>query len=131
MSRQVPDHSTDSGIITFAAKTGAALQADTQVLKALRAQWNGGQDDQAAASGPSLTTRGTIDNDTLAKLDSLHGPEFGTLWLKSMIGLNHGAIQLANLEAASGKNVDAVSLAKQIVKARQGEINQMQALLAS
>lgn len=131
LSRQVPDHSNDSAIIAFADKTGTALQLDTQVLKALRAQWKEGQDSQPAAGGPSLTASGTIDNDTLAKLGSMHGSAFDTLWLKSMIGLNQGAIELANAEVASGKNVDAVSLAKQISKARQAEITQMQGMLAS
>ncbi len=131
MSGLVPDRSNDSGIVTFAAKSGAALQVDTQVLKALRAQWKEGQDNQTAGGGPSITAGGTIDNATFAKLDSLHGPEFDNLWLKSMIGLDQGAIELANAEVASGKNVDAVSLAKQIAKARQAELGQMQEMLAS
>lgn len=131
VSGQVPDHSNDSAIIAFAAKTATAMQLDTQVLKALRAQWKEGQDNPPAAGGPSLTASGTIDSDTLAKLDSLQGSRFDTLWLKSMIGLNQGAIELANSEVASGKNVDAVSLAKQISKARQAEITQMQDMLAS
>lgn len=132
MSRQVPTHSNDSGIVTFAAKTEAALQVDTQVLKALRAQWKGEQDNPPANGGPSSPPAGgLIDNDTLVKLDSLHGAEFDTLWLKSMIGLEQGAIQQSNAEIASGKNVDAISLAKQIVKARQAEITQMQDMLNS
>lgn len=131
ISRQVPDHSTDSGITTFAARTVTALQVDMQVLKALRAQWKEGQDNQPAAGGPGLTASGTIDNNTLARLDSLQGPGFDTLWLNSMIGLNQGAIQLANAEVASGKNVDAVNLATQIAKARQSEITQMQDILSS
>jgi uncharacterized protein (DUF305 family) len=48
-----------------------------------------------------------------------------------MIGLDQGAIEVANAEVANGKNVDATSLAKQIVKARQAEIGQMQQILAS
>jgi uncharacterized protein (DUF305 family) len=131
ISLLVPDHSNDSGIVTFAAKTGAALQVDTEVLKALRAQWKGSQDDQTTAAAPGPTASGTLDVNTLARLDSLRGPEFNTLWLKSMIGLDQGAIQGSNDEVANGKNVDAVSLAKQIAKARQAEIDQMQDMLAS
>jgi uncharacterized protein (DUF305 family) len=72
-----------------------------------------------------------IDNATIANLDSLHGPGFDTLWLKSMIGLDQGTIEAANAEVANGKNVDVTSLAKQMVKARQAEIGQMQQFLAS
>jgi uncharacterized protein (DUF305 family) len=131
MSRLVPDRSNNSELVTFADKTAAALQVDTQVLKALRAQWKEGQDDKAGGGGPSSTTGGWIDNATIANLNSLHGPEFDTLWVKSMIGLDQGSIEVANAEVANGKNVDAVSLAKQIVKARQDDIGQMQQIIAS
>jgi uncharacterized protein (DUF305 family) len=131
MSRLVADRSNNSALVTFAAKTAAALQVDTQVLRALGAQWKEGQDNPPTDGGPSSTPGGMIDNATIANLDSLHGPEFDTLWLKSMIGLDQGAIEAANAEVANGKNVDVTSLAKQIVKARQAEIGQMQQFLAS
>jgi len=131
MSGLVPDRSNNSELVTFAAKTAAAFQVDTQVLKALRAQWKESQDNQTGDAGPSSTAGGVIDNATIANLDSLHGPEFDTLWLKSMISLDQGAIEVANAEVANGKNIDATSLAKQIVKARQAEIGQMQQILAS
>lgn len=129
-ARLVADHSNDTGIITFAATIGTALEVDTQVMKALRAQWKGGQDTQTTAGAPTLTASGRIDDVTLAKLDSLRGAAFDTLWLKSMVGLDQGAIQVAHDEIANGKNVDAVSLAKQSVQARQAEINQMQDMLS-
>jgi uncharacterized protein (DUF305 family) len=131
ISHLVPDRSTNSELVTFAAKTAVALQVDTEVLKALGAQWKEGQDKQPGDGGPTSTTGGIVDNPAIAKLDSLHGREFDTLWLKSMIGLDQGAIGVANAEVANGKNVDATSLAKQIVKARQAEIARMQQILAS
>jgi uncharacterized protein (DUF305 family) len=129
MSRLVPDHSDNSGLVTFAAKTAATLQVDAQVLKALRAQWKEGQDNPTGDGGSGLTTRGMIDNVTITKLDSLHGPEFDTLWLESMISLDQGALEVANAEITNGKNVDAVGLAKQMVKLRQEETGQMQQML--
>jgi uncharacterized protein (DUF305 family) len=131
ISRLVPDRSTNSQLVTFAAKTAAALEVDTEVLKALGAQWKEGQDKPPGAGGPTSTTGGTVDNAAIANLDSLHGSAFDTLWLKSMIGLDQGVIEAANTEVANGKNVDAISLAKQIIKARQAEIGQMQRILAS
>ena len=47
-----------------------------------------------------------------------------------MISLYQGTIDLANGEVTNGKNVDATSLAKQIVKARQADIGEVQQLLA-
>jgi uncharacterized protein (DUF305 family) len=131
MSQLAPDRSNNSELVTFAAKTAAALQVDVQVLKALRAQWKESQDNQTRADAPSSTTPGTIDQSTIARLDSLRGTEFDTLWLNSMVSLDQGTIDLANGEVATGKNVDATSLAKQIVNARRAEIGQMQQLLQS
>ena len=130
VSRLVPDRSGNAELVSFAAKTASALEVDTQVLKALRAQWKEGQGDKPGEAGPGGTPGGTIDHSTMANLASLRGPEFDTLWLKSMIGLDQGAIEVANAEVTSGKNVDATSLARQIAKARQAEIDQMQQLLA-
>jgi uncharacterized protein (DUF305 family) len=129
VSRLPPDHSNNSELVTFAAKTAAALQVDTQVLKALRAQWKESEDHKTDG-GPGTTTAGAIDDATIAKLGSLHGPKFDTLWLNSMIGLDRGTIEAANAEVASGKNLDAIDLAKQIVKARQADIGQMQQMLS-
>ena len=129
MSRLVPDHSENPDVVAFAAKTSAALQVDTQVLKALRAQWKEGQDNPTGTSSPPTPPSDSGDNQTLAKLASMHGPAFDTFWLNSMISLYQATIDLANGEVANGKNADAASLAKQIVKARQADIGQMQQLL--
>jgi uncharacterized protein (DUF305 family) len=124
MSLLAPDHSTNSDLVAFAAKTGAALQVDADVLKALGAQWKEGGDHQPG--GSAATTRPPIDNSIITKLDSLHGPAFDAPWLDSMINLDQRSIEMANGEIANGKNPDALDLAKQIVKARQAEIAQMQ-----
>ena len=126
VSGLVPGHSDNNDLVTFAAKTATALQVDTQVMQALRVQWKEGQNNASGDGGPSTTTAGGISDETIVKLNSLHGPDFDTLWLKSMIGLDQAAIEVANTEIASGENIDAVALAKQIVTSRQAEIHQMQ-----
>jgi uncharacterized protein (DUF305 family) len=130
MSALVPDHSENPDVVAFAAKAGAALQVDTQVLKALRAQWKEGQDTPSGTSSLPTAPNNPANNPTLAKLAPLHGAEFDTLYLNSMISLYQATIDLANGEVAKGKNVDAISLAKQIVKARQADVGQLQQLLA-
>jgi uncharacterized protein (DUF305 family) len=65
------------------------------------------------------------DPAAVAKLDSLHGGEFDSLWLHSMISLDQGAIEMANAEVINGKNADAVVLARQIIDARRAEIGQL------
>ena len=53
-----------------------------------------------------------VDDATMARLASLNGAEFDTLWLQSMIGHHQGAIEMAKAEIANGENVDAIGLAK-------------------
>lgn len=130
MSALVADHSENPDVVAFAAKAVAALQVDTQVLKALRAQWKEGQDNPSGTSNLPTAPNNPRNNPTLTKLAALRGPEFDTVYLNSMISLYQATIDLANGEVAKGKNVDAISLAKQIVKARQTDIGQMQQLLA-
>jgi uncharacterized protein (DUF305 family) len=130
LSALVADRSTKSGLVAFAAKNAAALRMDVQVLKAFRVQWNESRDNQTDGGRPGSTTGGMVDNATIAKLESLRGAEFDTLWLKSMISLDQGAIEKANTEIAKGKNADAIGLAKQIAEARQADSGLMQQMLS-
>lgn len=129
MSQLAPDHSNNSDVVAFAGKAEAALHVDTQVLKALRAQWKESQDNPTGTSSAPAVPSAPGPNPTFVKLSSMQGAEFDTLYLNSMISLYQATIDLANGEVANGKNVDATSLAKQIVKARQADIGQMQQLL--
>lgn len=130
VSGLVPDRSSNSGLVAFAAQNAAALRSDMQVLEALRVQWKENQDDQRGGGKPGSGTRGMIDNTTIGRLNSLHGTEFDRLWLGSMISLDEGAIEIANAEIANGKNIDAIALAKQIAKSRQADTRLMQQMLA-
>jgi uncharacterized protein (DUF305 family) len=131
ISQRVPDHSNNPQIVAVAAKNASTRQTDIQILKALRAQWGEGPEDQTKGGNPGATPRGVIDDTTIANLDSLRGNAFDTLWLKSMISLDQGAIEMANAEISKGKNVDAVALAKQIINTTQADMDQMQQLLAA
>jgi uncharacterized protein (DUF305 family) len=131
MSQLVPAHSSSPQVMAFANASGSALQSDIQVLKALRVQWREGGDGQTEGANPGVTPRAVIDDATIAKLDSLHGNAFDKLWLKSMISLDQAKIAMADAEISKGKNLDAVGLARQIVKAMQADTAQLQQMLVS
>ena len=59
----------------------------------------------------------------------LNGAEFDKLWLASMISHHEGAIEMAKAEIANGDNVDAKTLAKNIVATQGAEIGQMKQML--
>lgn len=120
----VPSRSTNAKVLAFATTSASVRRSETSVLKVLEVQWNAHQDSPNGQRN-EVPAKGLIDQPTIAKLQSLHGAPFETLWLQSMIDLDAASIQAANAEIAGGKNVDAVDVAKQIAAARPVEIDQM------
>jgi uncharacterized protein (DUF305 family) len=115
MSSLVPQRSTDADVVAFAAKTAAALNSDIAVLRALSVQWTQSPDTKAGGAGHGDVPKGII-------------ADANTFWLQSMTTFDQGAVEMANAEIVNGKNIDAIGLAKQIVKSQQqqiGEINRM------
>jgi uncharacterized protein (DUF305 family) len=70
---------------------------------------------------------------TAEQMDALAvatGTEFDTMWLEMMIAHHEGAISQSQTVKSNGSNPDVLALADQIIAAQQGEIAEMQALLA-
>ena len=147
MAAMVPDRSTNPAVLKLAADISAAQGPEIETLKVFLVQWKQGSDtpqdtpapsatpdDPADHQGhggmdPSMNMQGMVDAAAIANLASLKGPEFDKSWMQAMISHHEGAIEMANAEIAGGANVDAKSLAQQIVTAQQGEITQMKQML--
>jgi uncharacterized protein (DUF305 family) len=130
MSAMVPDRSTNPAVIKLAADISAAQGPEIETMKAFLVQWNaGGSDHQGHGDMAGMAMDGMVDDATLKRLESLKGSEFDTLWLESMIGHHEGAIKMAQTELAGGANVDAKTLAQQIVTGQQAEIVTMKQML--
>lgn len=63
------------------------------------------------------------------RLSTASGAEFDRMFLEMMIQHHQGAVEMARTEVATGKNADAVRLARHIIDSQQAEIGQMRALL--
>jgi uncharacterized protein (DUF305 family) len=127
MSALVPDRSVNPKIVAFAAKSAGALRTDIATLRALIVQWDQDQG-SIPGGGQGMAIKGLVDPATFAKLQSLRGNGFDSLWLQSMIDLDQKAIEISGTEIAGGQNVDFIGLARQILDARQAEtrlLNQM------
>jgi len=127
LSALVPDRSANPKVVAFAAKSAAALRTDIATLRALIVQWDQDQG-SIPGGGQGTAIQGLVDPATFAKLQSLRGKGFDSLWLQSMIGLDQKAIEISRTEIAGGQNVDFIGLARQILDARQAEtrlLNQM------
>ncbi|WP_413642679.1 DUF305 domain-containing protein [Mycobacterium sp. RTGN5] len=122
-----PEHSTNQAVLTLAATISAEQQPEIQAMKALLLQWDADPNGMGDHGGHGM--QGMVDDATMAKLKSLNGPQFDTLWLQAMIGHHQGAIDMANTEVAKGQSADMIAMAKTMITAQQAEINQMKQML--
>ncbi len=129
LSAMVPDRSTNAGLVALADQISAAQQPEINVMKVFLVQWNENPDTNSGHAGHGSTTQGMVDAATMTKLESLSGEEFDELWLASMISHHQGAIEMAKAEIANGDNVDAKTLANNIVTTQEAEIGQMKQML--
>ena len=127
----VPDRSTDPAVIALAARIAAEQQPEISGMKALLLQWAVDPNEAAHGSGHAgMTMAGMVDDATMAKLGTLTGAEFDALWLRSMINHHRGAIEMARVEIANGRNADMITMARNIASAQQAEVDQMTQMLA-
>ena len=76
------------------------------------------------------STEGMMTAEQMDAMAAMTGPEFDQMWLEMMIAHHDGAISQAQAVKANGSNPDVLALADRIIAAQQGEIAEMQALLA-
>ena len=129
LSAMVPDRCTNAGLVALADQISAAQQPEINVMKVFLVQWNENPDTNSGHAGHGSTTQGMVDAATMTKLESLSGEEFDELWLASMISHHQGAIEMAKAEVANGDNVDAKTVANNIVTTQEAEIGQMKQML--
>jgi uncharacterized protein (DUF305 family) len=129
LSAMVPDRSANAELIALAKQISAAQQPEIEIMKVFLVQWNENPDTNSGHAGHGSTMAGMVDAATMTKLESLNGAEFDKLWLESMISHHQGAIDMANAEIANGDNVDAKTLAKNILATQGTEIGQMKQML--
>ena len=130
MSALVPDRSTNPEVIQLAERISAAQGPEIEALKVFLVQWKENPDSKSGhGAHGNMAMEGMVDAPTMAKLGSLNGAEFDTLWLQSMIGHHQGAIEMAKSEITNGENVDAKGMAQTIIDTQQAEIGQMKQML--
>ena len=129
----VPGRTTNADVTALAQRISAAQEPEITTMKAFLVQWkeNPGDGTEQGGHGGHEAMTGMVDDATMEKLKASSGSEFDTLWLKSMIGHHQGAIEMARAELANGQNVDAKSLAQNIIDTQQAEIEQMQTMLGT
>lgn len=131
LSALAPDRTTDPELLALAAAISHAQQPEIDTMKGFLTHW--GVEPATGADGHDghgMAMQGMVDDATMARLESLRGAEFDTLWLESMISHHQGAVEMAKAEIANGENADAIALAHAIVGAQEAEIGQMKQMLS-
>ena len=72
---------------------------------------------------------GLMTEEQMQELDEANSAEGQQLFLEGMIRHHQGAIKMAQAEIASGKNPEAITLAKNIAESQQTEVDTMTELL--
>lgn len=128
-----PQNSTNADLIALAAKISAAQEPEIRALRVFLVQWDenpqDNQDETSHGEGGHGTMAGMVDEATMAKLRSLRGTEFDTLWLQSMISHHRGAVEMAKAELANGQNDDIKRMAQTMIDTQEAEITQMNQML--
>ncbi len=121
----VPDRSSNPAVIKMAAAIAAQQEPEVNALRAMLVQW------QVNSTGNShhAMGQGMVDDATMARLKTLKGAEFDTLWLQSMIAHHQGAIEMAKAEITQGQDPDMIAMANNIVVVQQDEIGQLKQIL--
>lgn len=127
LTDMVGRQSTDAQLLQLADQIAAQQRTQLQGCQAQLLQWEA--PGLPADQRDPATIAGMVDQATLDKLRGLSGPEFGRMWLTTMIDHHRGAITMARQEMAVGQSPEAVSIAQSLVPLQQAEIDQMNRLL--
>ena len=128
MSQMLLDKSAiDARVVTLAQAIKAAQGPEIKQMKSWLSDWG-----QKLDSMSGMDMSGTLMSDAdMNALKSSTGLAASKLFLTQMTVHHKSALVMAKTEVDSGKNAEAVTLAKNIISTQSTEITQMSEILAS
>ena len=114
------ENSTNPKILDLANRIKSAQAPEIEQMKS----WP--EVDTSSHMGHMMS--GMLSENELAELRAARGADFDRLFLLGMIKHHEGAIDMAEMVSDSN-NLEVATLAKAIIAAQRGEIEEMQALL--
>ena len=122
----------DPAVIDLAKKIKAAQGPEITTMNSWLTAWGNPIGMPTSMPGMDMDTgMGMMSDADMAALDAATGVTASKLFLTEMIQHHQGAIDMANIEVASGKNRDALLLAKNIIASQTAEIQTMKDLLGT
>ncbi len=128
MSQMILDKSDiDPRVVTLAQEIKAAQLPEIKQMKTWLSDWG-----QKSGSMAGMDMGGSLMSDSdMAALKSSTGLEASKLFLTQMTVHHKGAITMATTEVDTGKNADAIAVAKKIIAAQTTEIATMSDILST
>lgn len=123
---------SDPQLKQLATQIKAAQDPEITTMTGWLTSW--GQPNAASATsmpgmGMSGAMPGMMSDEDMARLGAATGADFDRMFARMMIAHHNGAIQMATDEQRNGANSAAKTLAAQIVKAQQTEVDTLQKIL--
>ena len=117
----------DPRVVDLATQIKAAQGPEITTMTSWLKSW--GQPSPEPMDGMAMN--GMMSPDDMNALTTAAGADSSKLFLQQMIQHHQGAIDMANEELSTGKNADALALAKTIADAQTAEIAKMNEILAT
>ena len=129
----IPDHKMVADMAELAQE-----KAGDESLKSLAAEMKQGQDQavemlggmltawgESAGSDAGMKMPGAMDEEDMAKLESLEGMEFDMTFAQMMIEHHEQSIKMAEDEQAKGRNAEAKAMAAEMIEEQRAQVTEL------
>ncbi len=131
MADLVPERTDTPEVLALAREIKDAQQPEVDRMTAWLTEWGLEVDDDPAESTERADVEGMLTEAELQELRDASGAEFDRLWLEGMLAHHEGAVTMAEAVLSAGVHRPTLTLAEEILRARQTEITRMRAMLGS
>ena len=134
MAELVEGRTDNAELIALASTIEKAQDAEIEQMEDRLESWGvsiDGLDDghENMGHGGHSAMPGMLSPDQMTALRDARGPEFDRLWLEGMIRHHEGAIAMADAVLADGVDPATKTLALEVKRTQQAEIDQMKGML--
>jgi uncharacterized protein (DUF305 family) len=128
MAQLAESRAADPRVLDLAARIAAAQGPEIEILSGWLEQW-GADEETGRDGGMDHDSGGMMAGEDMQALENATGAEFDRLFLTLMIAHHTGAVEMAQTEAAEGRNSGALGMAESIRDSQSAEIAEMEQLL--
>jgi uncharacterized protein (DUF305 family) len=128
MAQLAEGRAADPRVLDLAARIAAAQGPEIEILSGWLEQW-GADEETGRDGGMDHDSGGMMAGEDMQALENATGAEFDRLFLTLMIAHHTGAVEMAQTEAAEGRNSGALGMAESIRDSQSAEIAEMEQLL--